>query len=241
MGLRSFYVPSISYLSRKFPLVMDYIMESPEVRSRLLELAEARGASLSSLSRMIGKNQSYLQQFIKKGSPRKLEEEDRGLLARYFGVDEAELGKAKEKYAEVAGNVSSGDWVEVPRLSVGASAGPGALPDGEDVFGAIRFSSRWLRSMGLRPDMLSAIAVSGDSMEPTLRDGDEILVDRDWRPLRDGIHVVRLDDSVLVKRLAAGRGGRITLLSDNSAYRPLECGLEDIQVIGRVVWKGGRI
>lgn len=48
-------------------------MENAEIRRRLLELAEERGASLSSLSRMIGKNTTYLQQFIRKGSPSKLE------------------------------------------------------------------------------------------------------------------------------------------------------------------------
>lgn len=216
-------------------------MENAEIRRRLLELAEERGISLSSLSRMIGKNTTYLQQFIRKGSPRKLEEGDRGTLARFFGVDEAEFGKVKENSYDLARNSYKSDWVDVPRLAIGASAGPGALPGGEEVFGTIRFSPRWLRSMGLRPEMLSAIVVSGDSMEPVLRDGDEILVDRDWRPLRDGIHVVRLDDTVLVKRLESGRAGRIALLSDNPAYRPIECALEEIEVIGRVVWKGGRI
>lgn len=190
---------------------------------------------MSALSRMIGKNASYLQQFIKKGSPRKLEEADRGTLARFFGVEEMELGKVKEK--------SRGDtgWMDVPRLAVGASAGTGSHAEAEEVFGTLRFSARWLRSMGLRPDMLSAITVTGDSMEPTLRHGDEILVDRNWQPLRDGIHVVRLDDAVLVKRLGVQGAGRIVLLSDNPAYRPIECGLDEVAVIGRVVWKGGRI
>ena len=178
---------------------------------------------------MIGKNASYLQQFIKKGSPRKLEEQDRSLLARFFGVDEVELGKGGEKSYDLTG------WVDVPRLAVGASAGPGAHAGEEETFGTLRFTARWLRSLGLRPDALSAISVTGDSMEPTLRHGDEILVDRDWQPLRDGIHVVRLDDAVLVKRLEPVGAGRIALLSDNPAYRVIECGLDDVVVIGRVV------
>lgn len=208
-------------------------MESPDPRRRLLELAEARGVSLSALSRMIGKNASYLQQFVRKGSPRRLEELDRGRLARFFGVDERELGKTEE--------ISFAEWLDVPRLAVGASAGAGALGGEEVAFGTIRFSSRWLRAMGLDPDMLSVIAVTGDSMEPTLRDGDEILVDRTVRPLHDGIHVVRLDDTLMVKRIETGRGGTITLLSDNPAYRPIDCVPGEVQVLGRVVWKGGRL
>jgi phage repressor protein C with HTH and peptisase S24 domain len=52
---------------------------------------------------------------------------------------------------------------------------------------------------------------------------------------------VRLDDSLLVKRIETGRPGRITLLSDNRAYRPIEVEPGAVQVIGRVVWKGGRL
>lgn len=221
-------------------------MESIDPRQRLLALADERRASLSRLSRLIGKNPSYLQQFVRKGSPRKLEEEDRRTLARFFGVDEVELGKSREISFPVSEQTASGDglpeaWVDVPRLTIGASAGAGSPVAREDIFGVIRFSAGWMRSMGLQPAQLSAIAVTGDSMEPTLRDGDEILVDRTPRPIRDGIHVVRLEENLLVKRIDTGRPGMIALISDNPAYRPIECRLDEIEVIGRVVWKGGRI
>ncbi len=78
-------------------------------------------------------------------------------------------------------------------------------------------------------------------MEGTLRDGDEILVDRTPRVPRDGIHVVRVGDALLVKRLDIGRPGVIALVSDNPAYRTLELSQEEVQVIGRVVWKSGRL
>ncbi len=78
-------------------------------------------------------------------------------------------------------------------------------------------------------------------MEATLRDGDEILVDRTVRPLRDGIHVVRSGDALMVKRLDLGRPGVVALVSDNPAYRTIELTPQDVQVIGRVVWKSGRL
>lgn len=230
-----------SYMSRKYPQVMDYHMESDPARQRLLQLADERRVSLTRLSQMLGKNPSYLQQFVKKGSPKKLEEQDRGMLARFFGVPEEELGKSKEKSFGSGVGIRSDDWIDVARLSVGASAGHGAANADEQGFDTIRFSRRWLRSMGLQTDMLSMIAVSGDSMEPTLRDGDEILVDRTVRPLRDGIHVARLGESLLVKRLDTGRAGKVTLISDNTAYPAIECGADEVEVVGRVVWKGGRI
>lgn len=210
-----------------------------DTSERLAKLAEERGVSLASLSRLIGRNGTYLQQFITKGSPRRLAEEDRKVLAEFFGVDEAELGGSAEKRGDPRGDGSG--WAVVPRLPLGASAGQGALASVELPFDAFRFSRRWLREQGLDAAMLSAIAVEGDSMEPVLRDGDEILVDRTPRPLRDGIHVVRLGDALHVKRVQAGRPGTLTLISANPAYPPIEVALDDVDVVGRVVWKGGRL
>jgi len=211
-------------------------------RERLLELSKERGASLASLSEMLGRNASYLQQFIRKGSPRKLEEGDRKTLARFFGVDEAELGgEAQEKSYIGDSQSDSTEWVEVARLDIGASAGPGAIPATEAAFDAFRFSRRWLAEQGLEGAQLSAITVEGDSMEPLLRDGDEILIDRAPRPFRDGIHVVRLGDTLMVKRVAQAGAGRFSLLSQNLAYPPVDVSAEEMEVIGRVVWKGGRI
>ena len=216
-------------------------MESPDPRKRLLALAEQRGVSLSQLSALVGRNTSYLQQFVRKGSPRKLEETDRRTLASFFAVAESELGAPEDISRAAVPKPARGQWVDVPRLALGASAGPGALAGDEQPIGAFRFAARWLRGQGLDPAMLSAIAVAGDSMEPTLRDGDEILIDRSPRPARDGIHVVRVEDALLVKRLDIGRPGTIALLSDNPAYRPLELPAGEVQLIGRVVWKSGRL
>ncbi len=100
-------------------------MEQDDPRGRLKALADARGDSLAALSAMIGRNAAYLQQFVMRGSPRRLAEDDRRRLADYFGVDEAALGGPQQRRA-----------FTVPRLDVAASAGPGALVDGEIVLGA---------------------------------------------------------------------------------------------------------
>lgn len=216
-------------------------MVTADPRSKLLLLASKHGASLSGLSELIGRNSTYLQQFIRKGSPRKLEENDRRTLARFFGVDESELGAPEDNSLATLAKPARGDWIDVPRLALGASAGPGLLASEELPIGAFRFGARWLREQGLDPAQLSAIRVEGDSMEATLRDGDEILVDRTPRPPRDGIHVVRVGEALLVKRLATGRPGVVTLVSDNPAYHPLELAPDEVEVIGRVVWKSGRL
>ena len=211
-------------------------------RARLLALAQARGVSLASLSELLGRNPSYLQQFIRKGSPRKLEEEDRATLARFLGVGEEQFREPQENsYAKIRKAGEESKWVEVPRLDLGAAAGAGRVPGGEAAFDAFRFSRRWLEEQGLARAELSAIRVEGDSMEPLLNDGDEILVDRAQRPFRDGVHVVRLGDTLMVKRVASAGAGRVALLSQNLAYPPVEVAPDEIEIIGRVVWKGGKI
>lgn len=220
--------------------------ESPmdPARSRLVALAAERGVSLAALSGLLGRNAAYLQQFVRKGSPRKLEENDRRTLAEFFGVDEAELGAPpRETVVTVGGGAPAraADWADIPRLPLGASAGPGTLAQDVAPVDRLRFSGRWLRQQGLEPAMLSVIEVEGDSMDPTLRDGDEIIVDRSPRPLRSGLHVIRLDDVLLVKRLEPGTAGTVQIISDNPAYPRMERPRSDVAVIGRVVWKGGRI
>ena len=216
-------------------------MVTTDPRSKLLLLASKHGASLSGLSELIGRNSTYLQQFIRKGSPRKLEENDRRTLAQFFGIDESELRAVEDNSSPDPILRPRGEWVDVPRLALGASAGAGLLAGEELPIGAFRFGARWLREQGLNAAQLSAIRVEGDSMEATLRDGDEILVDRTPRPWRDGIHVVRVGDALLVKRLDTGRPGVVALVSDNPAYRTLELAPDALEVIGRVVWKSGRL
>ncbi len=209
-------------------------------RARLLELAQEGRVSLASLSAMLGRNPSYLQQFVRKGSPRKLEEQDRRRLAEFFGVGEAELGAELDFVRPRAQE----DFVSIARLPLDASAGPGALGGAvgaeEISFDAYRFSRRWLREMGLEGADLSAIRVEGDSMEPLLRSGDEIFVDRHKRG-GEGVFVVRIGDALHVKQVQASAPGRIALISANEAYAPIELAREEVEVIGRVVWKGGRV
>jgi phage repressor protein C with HTH and peptisase S24 domain len=205
-------------------------------RAKLVELAEAGRTSLASLSAMLGRNPSYLQQFVRKGSPRKLEEADRRRLAEFFGVSEVALG-ADPDHARAA---AADEFITVPRLPLDASAGPGAFSAEEISFDSFRFSRRWLREMGLEGADLTAIRVEGDSMEPTLRSGDEIFVDRNKRS-GEGIHVVRIGDALHVKQVQASAPGRIALISANDSYAPIDLAREEVEVIGRVVWKGGRV
>ena len=88
------------------------------------------------------------------------------------------------------------------------------------------------------------IQVSGDSMEPTLAHGDDIMVDSSdaAERLRDGIYVVRLDDGLIVKRVEVGPKKAVHLRSDNKLHPDIEnVDLSRMAVIGRVMWAGRKI
>lgn len=213
-------------------------MTGQDGREALGRLIAERGEDYAGLSRLIGRNPAYIQQFIRRGTPKRLAEADRRLLARYFNVDESLIGGPEREPGR--------GLACVPRLEVDASAGAGAHGGVERAESHIAFDPAWLRRIARGPpDQLSIIRVTGDSMAPTLADGDDILVDRgDGAPrLRDGIYVLRIDDTLVVKRLSVSPAARtLSVRSDNPAYPGWpDCDAGAIDIVGRVVWAGRRI
>ena len=206
----------------------------------LQRLCAERGEDFAGLSRMLGRNAAYIQQYVRRGVPRRLREEERGKLARYFGIPETLLG------GPVGETPSADGLVSVKRHPVMVSAGPGAIVTEELGKPCFAFDERWLKALTpTSPSNLSIVRVEGDSMSPTLNAGDDILVDLgdSMERLRDGIYVLRIDDALVVKRLALNPiGRRVTVQSDNPAYPDWpDCTLAEINCIGRVIWSGRRI
>ena len=211
-----------------------------QARENLDRLILERGVNYSSVSRLLGRNAAYIQQYIRRGSPRELDEKDRLVLSRFFGVDEKVLGAPTRREGPVV------QLVQVPILDVDASAGHGALAEMESKCAQFGFEENWLRRLtASKASSLSIIHVLGDSMEPTLHDGDEVLVDLGdgQSRLRDGIYVLRMDDALSVKRIAIEPQGRkISVTSDNPAY-PSWNGLDrrNVNIVGRVLWFGRQL
>ena len=209
-------------------------MEPDHARQALGAAARKNGVSLAGLSKMLGRNAAYLQQFVKRGTPARLSERDRKALAQFLDIDEAILG----------GPTSSDRTPRyVQRLDVRASAGAGTLADAENSLPPIGFDTAWLKRICRgRDEDLSVIEVVGDSMAPTLNDGDDILVDCSTLGdrVREGLYVLRRDGELIVKRLSANPAdGTLTIASDNAAYPTWTgCSADSIDIIGRVLWAG---
>ena len=134
-------------------------------------------------------------------------------------------------------------FVAVPVLPEAVSAGAGALADCNDQDADDHFMISWdyLRSMSVNPQKAALLTVRGESMEPTLADGDMILIDRgDIDVSKDGVFVITRDGAAMVKRLMQRGQGTVMIISDNQALYPPEtvtaASDDQFRVIGRVRW-----
>ena len=139
------------------------------------------------------------------------------------------------------------EFARIPLFDVKASAGNGYVIHHEEETDALIFKREWIyNELHSTPANLYLIYVEGESMEPSLRPGDVILVDHtDNVAKRDGIYVIRMGDSLLVKRLQRLPNRVLKVNSDNPDYESFEISLDvdhgtEFMIIGRVVWSGRR-
>lgn len=206
-------------------------MDQVDVRANLIAMAAQRGESLAALSRLVGRNDAYLQQFVTRGSPRALGERERAILAAYLGMEARDLGAPDNATTPMP-------LVRIPRIDAIASAGPGGMLADDRASPGEAIDPVLLRQWGVKPAELSIITAQGESMLPTIADGDDMLVDRGDTQIgaRGGIYVVRLNGVLVVKRLSR-RGTLIDVISDNPAFLAITVQSDDLElaVIGRVV------
>lgn len=118
------------------------------------------------------------------------------------------------------------------------SAGGGGFNDEYKPYQTTKVEKAWLDLRRLKAEDCAMFLVSGDSMYPTLKDGEEIIVDRSKKELKDGkIFVLNNEGAMLVKKVQITYNG-ITLISQNTEYAPIELNAEqanNLIVIGQVV------
>jgi len=137
-------------------------------------------------------------------------------------------------------------FLKIPLRDVFASAGGGAQNENENIIGTLPFPKAIIAGWGRSIAQVEAIRVRGDSMEPTIQEGDFILLDKAERQMKEGrIYVITAPDGLLLKRFQRHVDGSVMLTSDNAArYAPLRLSaaeLSTLNVAGRAFWAGGMI
>ncbi|PJC85691.1 peptidase [Vibrio sp. HA2012] len=135
-------------------------------------------------------------------------------------------------------SVSEGT-INIPEFNVQAAAGAGCLTNTEFQTGVFTVSIELVKSLGLIPSYTAIVFCSGESMVPTMNDGDRIIVDTRelTEPVKDGVYVIRIDEMVYVKRLKWNiLEQSYSIISDNPDYDSFEVKGDDLKrlkIIGR--------
>lgn len=134
----------------------------------------------------------------------------------------------------------------IPEYDIKVSAGGGVYIDKEDIKSEWSVPTSLIRNeLRRNPNTLSMVEVTGDSMEPKLLPGDRILVDHsDVNPSPPGVFALWDGYGLVVKNIHRVHGSdpeKITCISTNGVYPPYEAFLDDVHIVGRVVWFSRRM
>lgn len=139
------------------------------------------------------------------------------------------------------------DYIHIPLYDVHAAAGHGNFIDSENKKDLLLFRRGFIEEE-LRGQVtdFSLIFVDGESMSPTLRPGEIIMVDhRDQTFQRDGVYVMQMDETLIVKTVRSLPDNQAEIISDNPAYGKFSINKKEpppgFRVVGRVVWNGRRM
>lgn len=176
---------------------------------------------------------------------RGLSEEARARIAEV--VEEVALESKSTNVVKVdftrAGQV--GDEVWIAHYDVRAAMGGGQIPhEFPEMLQDIRVSPKHLREMGVsfkEHFHLKMITGWGQSMAPTIKDRDPLLVDITIREFTgDGIYLFSHDEMLYVKRLQKKGKDRFKMISDNKHHDPEDIRVDDTHILARVlyVWNG---
>ncbi len=123
-----------------------------------------------------------------------------------------------------------------------ASAGGGAFNyDEKNEY--INIDKKILEHLGIKSAKdIDAINVTGESMEPTLKDGSVVFVDKNDKNIKkDGIFVLSTNDGLFIKRVLYGIDGSCDIISDNPVYPTQTMPKGSFEIIGKVIGSVSRL
>lgn len=162
------------------------------------------------------------------------------------------IGPRRDTGSVEAIPADSPDFAHIPVHAASLAAGDGVNNDTVEIIDHLAFRRSWLDRIGVMASMAVIARVQGDSMAPSIKTGDMVLIDRskaevpirprapkDTRPAP--IYAIMVDGTARVKRIERPEPEIIMLVSDNPAYGPeLLTGAKarSLDVIGKVMWWG---
>lgn len=220
------------------PILVRMARQSDEWRKAIRRFMAARGLRPKPWAIRAGLDPKTLANFL-NGKSESLTHTSLAKLANAEGVTVGEIiGERAPRPRAVA----------VRGIKVSAAAGGGAeIIEEEDEAEPFYFRRSFIDRVSRGgAGNLAVIGITGDSMEPTFRNDDVVLLDMSQTNIASvsGIYCVLYGGGLVVKRVDVipGERPKVRIRSDNkAAYDPIETDAEDVRIIGRVIWRGGMV
>jgi phage repressor protein C with HTH and peptisase S24 domain len=163
-----------------------------------------------------------------------------GVSGRWL-LEGGEIEAAESEVSAIDGQARQMGLALIPDLELGYSMGGGSIFNDYRQRGFVPFQREWLRGFmrGTFADLFVARG-EGDSMLPTLLDGDIVLIDTAQKQIdrQDRIWAISYGDLGMIKRVRRLPNGVYRITSDNPVVEPIEVADDEMHVVGRVVWVG---
>lgn len=198
---------------------------------------ERTGKPQNELARKMGVGPSAITRILK--GERKVSADELPVMREYFNSEDVpQFARNGVLEMDVYGGMGAGG-TSVEAYQPDGQGGHMQVDGAVDSWG---IPDRFLRNeLRTNAEVARIIRVQGDSMEPTLKSGDRVVIDtRFTKPSPPGVYAVFDGISVVVKRvelIPLTDPPRVKLISDNRSHSVYEVTAEEAHIIGRVVAK----
>jgi phage repressor protein C with HTH and peptisase S24 domain len=222
------------------------VVPSPRNAEEIFTQLEQLGLKQRHLAEALGIEENKVSK-VKSGQ-RQFKATELMAAMAFIEMRKAELQNVQEQahlaYKHVRSNPvlnvpGDGEVVQIQKLDLSLSMGPGTLIDGYVESELVSFDLNFVRQFSRAPsDRLRIVTGVGDSMEPTLFRNDLIVIDTNDRMLtkQDGIYWINLYGAAGIKRLRAIGPKTILVKSDNPIHDDQEVDADDLRIEGRAIW-----
>lgn len=221
---------------------MSTTLVDEEFRRRLRLIMQQFG-SVADLARAVGVSDNAIYKWVSgRGQPSMMSLVN---LSKAAGVSVEWLATGRGAPTKTKGEqpvAGSPPAASIARNSAQLAADR-SITQNQQVVDYLSFRPDWLRrAFNLDLAHMALVEVIGDSMSPTADGGDVVLVDlRETRFRHDGIYVLHTGVDLAIKRLQRQPDGTLMMRSDNPAYESYAVKPDELNVMGRALWVGGRL
>jgi len=198
----------------------------------------------ATLAKAVDISESQLYRYISGESTPRIETAVAIARAGSVGLEWLATGATSAVDAEAGSG--SALHVRIPLYDLTLPDAQQALVAGRATHETLGFPAAWLRSfLGISPDQLMLAITPSDSMEPTVRRGDIVMINQSDRKFADGVHAFLIENRLFIKRLQLRPDG-VWATSEKTGHPEFRLPSADndpasLRLIGRVVWVGHRL